>query len=90
MHSRLVAAGGNPLDPLVLVNAAARELDLELAWLKIRRPALKGARALFDEQSGTICCEDVGEAFQRALLVAHEIGHAAVQRHGHGISILRD
>ena len=41
-------------------------------------PALKGARALFDEQSGTICCEASGSACDRVLLVAHEIGHAVI------------
>ena len=41
-------------------------------------PALKGARALFDEQSGTICCEDAGEPIEQVLLIAHEIGHVVI------------
>ena len=42
-------------------------------WLVPGDPALKGARALFDEQSGTVCCEKAGGPGERALLVAHEI-----------------
>ena len=37
---------------------------------------LKGARALFDDQSGVICCENEDDPVVRALLVAHEIGHS--------------
>ncbi|MDQ7250319.1 UvrD-helicase domain-containing protein [Dongia sedimenti] len=37
---------------------------------------MKGAKALFDEQSGTILCENQGNDAERALLVAHELGHA--------------
>lgn len=76
LNDALVAKGVDPLDPLALVEAAITHLDLELVWLAAGDPALKGARALYDDQSGTICCESDGEAAARALLVAHEIGHA--------------
>ena len=75
LHEAVVAAGCNPLYPSALVEAAISHLNLELAYLPAGDPALKGARALFDEQSGTICCEASGEAGDRVLLVAHEIGH---------------
>jgi len=78
LHDALVATGANPLDPSSLAGAAVARLDLELVWLPPGDPALKGARALFDEQSGTIICEDAGNAGARALLVAHEIGHVVV------------
>ncbi len=61
-----------------LVDAAIGHLDLELAWLPSGDPALKGARAVFDEQSGAIFAEDAGESGARALLVAHEIGHVCI------------
>ena len=78
LHGEVVATGADPLDPLVFVSAAADHLDLEIAFLPAADPALKGARALFDEQSGTICCEDAVNPRDRALLIAHEIGHAKV------------
>lgn len=76
LHQALVAKGADPLNPLALVEAAAADLDLELAWLPVGDPALKGARALYDDQSGSICCESEGNGPARGLLVAHEIGHA--------------
>src|SRR5689334_9653708 len=78
LHEELVSTGADPLDPLSLVEAAARKLELELNWLRPDDPALKGAKAVFDEQSGTVLCEMVGEASERAQLVAHEIGHVCV------------
>ena len=78
LHGVVVAAGCDPLAPLALALAAIDHLDLELAFLPTADPALKGARALFDEQSGTICCEASGDAAARALLLAHEIGHVEI------------
>lgn len=78
LHDELVAAGTNPLNPSALIDAAVRRLTLEVCWLPPGDPGLKGARALFDEQSGTIFCEITDDAGDRATLVAHEIGHARV------------
>src|SRR5258708_3860124 len=73
-----VAGDGTPKKPMELVNAAIKHLKLELTWLPTGDPALKGARAVFDDQSGTIFAEDVGNESQRALVVAHEIGHECI------------
>jgi DNA helicase II / ATP-dependent DNA helicase PcrA len=70
-----VAAAKQPMD---LIKAAITHLKLELTWLPSGDPALRGARAVFDSQSGTIFAEDVGELAERALVVAHEIGHDRV------------
>jgi DNA helicase-2/ATP-dependent DNA helicase PcrA len=78
LHAQLAARGVDTLKPLELIDAAARELDLELVWLDKGHPALKGARALFDEQGGTVICEIVQDPGERAQLAAHEIGHARV------------
>ena len=78
LHEVIVAAGCDSLAPSALALAAIDHLDLELAYLPVADPALKGARALFDEQSGTICCEASGDAAARALLLAHEIGHVEI------------
>src|SRR5260370_26296110 len=71
-------AGGARKKPMELVNAAIKHLNLGLTWLPTGDPALKGARAVFDDQSGTIFAEDVGSDSQRALVVAHDIGHGCI------------
>ena len=73
LHAKLVAKGFDPAKPFDLAEAAAADQDVELAWLAEGDPALKGARALYDEQGGVICCVDRGTAGERACLVAHEI-----------------
>ena len=78
LHDTVVGGGADALNPLFLVNAAIRHLDLELIWLEAGDPALKGARALFDEQSGAVFCEQVSDPGEGAMLAAHEIGHASV------------
>ena len=78
LHWSVLSIGCDPVDPLARVTTAIDHLDLELAYVPAGDPALKGARALFDEQSGTICCEASGSACDRVLLVAHEIGHAVI------------
>ncbi len=81
LHHRQVTAGVDALDPMALATAALGELEIDLAWLPPDDPALKGAKALFDEQSGTICCAAAGDAAARALLLAHEIGHFLIPTH---------
>ena len=78
LHTELVAAGANPDSPMEVVLAAVKQLDVELAWLPAGDPTLKGARALFDNQGGIICCVDEGDTATRACLIAHEIGHIRV------------
>jgi len=76
LHDELVLEENDPFDLLGLVQAAIKRRDLDLAWLPRGDPALKGARALYDDQGGTICCEDEADPITRALLVAHELGHS--------------
>ena len=76
LHKELLSEGNDPSEPLALVEAAVGRRDLDLVWLAQGDPALKGAQALYDNQSGTICCEDGGDSANRALLVAHELGHS--------------
>ena len=79
LHDELVSQGVDALNPGDLVDAAFRRLDVNLFWLPAGDPALKGARGVFDDQSGTVCCEMSGTAGERAVLAAHELGHACVQ-----------
>jgi DNA helicase II / ATP-dependent DNA helicase PcrA len=78
LHDEVVASGTDPCDPLAVATAAAARRDLEVHWLAPKDAALKGARALYDDQSGIIICERDGDAATRALLVAHELGHAEI------------
>jgi superfamily I DNA/RNA helicase len=78
LQEHLVSEGTDPLNPIGLIEAATKKLELELNWLQSGDPSLKGARALFDDQSGTVLCELAREPGERAQLVAHEIGHACV------------
>src|SRR5208282_3528840 len=78
LHTALTGGVGHPHPPLTLAIAALAKLDLEIAWLPAGDPALKGARAVFDHQSGTIFAEDTGEPGERALIIAHEVGHVCV------------
>lgn len=75
LHMELVRNGADPKNPVTLVSHAIAHFDLELTYLEPTDPALKGAKALFDGQSGTICAANTGSDAERALVVAHEIGH---------------
>src|ERR1700733_12729093 len=78
LHFAVAGKAGALRQPMDLVGAALNHLELELAWLPSGDPALKGARAVFDDQSGTIFAEDFGTPSARALVIAHEIGHGCV------------
>jgi DNA helicase-2/ATP-dependent DNA helicase PcrA len=78
LHAELVGLGTDPSRSWAMVEAAIRHLEFELVWLPAGDPALKGAFALFDEQSGTICCTDGGDEAQPVELIAHELGHACI------------
>jgi superfamily I DNA/RNA helicase/CRISPR/Cas system-associated exonuclease Cas4 (RecB family) len=78
LNHEVVASGTDPSDPLAVALAAASSRDLEVHWLPPKDAALKGARALYDDQSGIICCERDSDPAVRALLVAHELGHSDV------------
>lgn len=78
LHVAIAGETGALKPPMDIVRAALTHLKLDFAWLPSGDPALKGARAVFDDQSGTIFAGDVGEPGERALLIAHEIGHVCV------------
>ena len=78
LHSTVVAGGVDASQSMVLINAAISYLELELIWLPLGDPALKGARAVFDEQTGAVCCIDEDADAERAAIVAHEIAHAVL------------
>jgi DNA helicase-2/ATP-dependent DNA helicase PcrA len=65
---------------LALAEAAADHLGFEVSWVPARSPLLNGTMALLDPQAGTIVCANGGGDGERALLLAHELGHEAVHR----------
>jgi superfamily I DNA/RNA helicase len=76
LHAELVRSGADPLKPEGLIRAAIERLGLTLVWLQPDDPALKGARALYDEQLRLICCAMRPDLAERAVTLGHEIGHA--------------
>ncbi|MEP7240055.1 MAG: UvrD-helicase domain-containing protein [Devosia sp.] len=78
LHDKVVAAGSDSTDVPTLVQAAAADRGLDVFSLDKSNPSLKGARAVFDDQAGAILCSDEGSDIERAMLVAHEIGHDVI------------
>lgn len=78
LHFLLYAGNAALKQPMELVMGALAHLRIDLAWLPKGDPALKGACAVFDDQSGAIFAQDTGEPSERALLLAHEIGHICI------------
>ena len=69
---------GDATRSMEVVEAAARQLEVEVVCVDPDEPQLKGARACFDHQSSLILCADDGDTCDRATRIAHEIGHVQV------------
>lgn len=65
---------------LGLAETAAEHLGFEVAWVDASSPLLHGTVAHLDAQAATVICARSGDDGERALLLAHEIGHEAVHR----------
>ncbi len=76
LHARLVAAGANPFAPYDLALAGAKDRDIDVEATRPGAPMLRGSRATFIADDRLILFEDRGSPFDRAFLIAHEIGHA--------------
>lgn len=76
LHARLVAAGADPFAPYDLAMAGARDRDIDVEATRLGAPILRGGRATFIADDRLILFEDRGSPFDRAFLIAHEIGHA--------------
>lgn len=79
IHGMAVEAGGDPWSPLIFVKQEAARRDLDVYALSPGDSQLKGGRAAFDSQAGIILYEDTGSDFDRAFLVAHELGHVVLE-----------
>jgi superfamily I DNA/RNA helicase/Zn-dependent peptidase ImmA (M78 family) len=79
IHRLAVAAGDDPWKPFELVRREVERRDLSMYALTQGDPQLKGGRAAFDSQAGIILYEDAGSEFDRAFLIAHELGHVVLE-----------
>lgn len=79
IHQAAVAEGDNPLNLLEFVIREAGRRDLDVYALPQGDSALKNGRAVYDSQSGSILYEDIGSSFDRAFLIAHELGHVVLE-----------
>lgn len=79
IHCGAVAAGGLPSKPLEFVRGEAARRNVTLYALPRDDPQLKGGQAVFDSQSCTILYQDSGDDFDRAFLIAHELGHLILE-----------
>lgn len=79
IHRAGVAAGDDPRTPLEFVRREALRRDLDVYALLPGDSQLKGGRAAFDSQAGIILYEDSGSEFDRAFLIAHELGHVVLE-----------
>ena len=79
IHLAAVADGSCPWRPLEFAIKEADRRQLDVYALPKGDPALKGGQAVFDSQAGAILYQDVGTTFDRAFLVAHELGHLVLE-----------
>ena len=83
IHQAAVAEGDDPWNLLELVSREAARRDLDVYALAPGDSALKSGRAVLDRQAECILYEDLGSAFDRAFLIAHELGHFVLEGDAH-------
>lgn len=79
LHRANVAAGGDPTQALEFARREATSRSLDVYALQVGDTQLKGGRATLDSQAGSILYEDCGSDFERAFLIAHELGHVVLE-----------
>jgi len=76
LHAELVASGVDPWNLLALVKAAATRKKIDIEETAKGAAVLHGTRATLVPGSNLILHEAGGTDFERAFLIAHELGHA--------------
>lgn len=76
LHDQAVERGSDPWSPYQFAVDIANELGIAVEACAPGAALLDGARAAFDGGIPLIVHENCGTPFERAFLVAHEIGHA--------------
>lgn len=75
LHERAVEDGQDPWDPLQFVSAEVTRRGYDVEAVSQGAVVLNGSRASLIADEFLILYEDVGTPFQKAFLIAHEIGH---------------
>lgn len=78
LHARAVSDGDDPWCPFEFVVAEARRRDIDVEAAAQGAAILNSGRATFLASERLILYEDCGSPFERAFLVAHEIGHVVL------------
>lgn len=76
LHAQAVAGGHDPWDPFAFAKAEAERRGLDVEVAAQGAAVLDGGRAVLVARDSLILHEDAGTPFERAFLIAHEIGHA--------------
>lgn len=76
LHARAVSNGFGPDDPYAFAKGAAGERGLTVEQAAPGSAILDNGRATYIAEDDLIIHEDKGSVFDRAFLVAHEIGHS--------------
>ncbi len=80
LHQNLIDSGLDVINPLALVLTELEDnRDLEVISVEKGSAQLKGGRAIFDSQAGMILYENCGSDFEKAFLLAHELGHIVLE-----------
>ena len=79
LHLAAIDAGSVTACLLGFVLDEASRRDIEVCPVPQGDPQLKGGKAVFDSQALTILYENIGSDFEKAFLVAHEIGHVVLE-----------
>ena len=75
LHESAVSKGQEPSQPYEFAIAEASRRGFDVEGTSPNSPLLDGSRATVIHADRLILHENVGTAFERAFLVAHEIGH---------------
>ena len=75
LHAQLVESGVDPWAPYEFVVAEAVRRGIDVEPTAAGAAVLNGGRATFVAADDLILHENIGSAFDKAFLVAHEIGH---------------
>jgi len=75
LHAQAVVLGVDPWRPYEFAVAEARRRGLDVEAAAVGAAVLDGGRAVFVPRDRLILHENVGTLFDRAFLIAHELGH---------------
>jgi superfamily I DNA/RNA helicase len=75
LHIQAVAVGDDPWKPLAFVLSEVKRRDLDAEATNKGAVGLNGGRATYIRDDGLILYERGGTEFDKAFLIAHEIGH---------------